>query len=289
MVTREPETERRSANRAKRPERHSFFEGEPLILAHRGASAHAPDHTLAALRLALEHGADVIECDVHVSRDGHPVLHHGGDLAENTDGSGPVGRYTLSELQRFDAGYRFTTDGTDFPHRGRDHRILSLAEVLAEFPDTRFNIDLKERRAAAPARRVIDEHAASDRVLLASFYSWHRAPALPGHKGPRSITQDQMIPFMLLHWARLDSLWPLDLDAIQVPERHRGIRVVTPRLIGRAHELGMRVHVWTVDDAADMRRLLSWGVDGIVTRRPSLGVQVRERHAGARERPNREP
>ena len=287
-MSREPEPQRRSVNHTRGPGRHSFFKGEPLILAHRGASAHAPDHTRAAIRLALDQGADVIECDVHVSRDGHPVLHHGGDLSENTDGSGPVGRYTLSELERFDAGYRFTADGRNFPHRGRGHRILSLAEALAEFPQARFNIDLKERRAAAPALHAIDQHAASDRILLASFYSWRRAPALRGHTGPLSITQDQMIPFMLLHWAGLDSLWPLELDALQVPERHWGIRIVTPRLIRRAHDLGMRVHVWTVDDAKDMRRLLSWGVDGIVTKRPSLGVQVRERHTEARERPNRD-
>lgn len=287
-MTPEPGAERGSSERARAHEAHSFFAGEPLILAHRGASAHAPDHTLAALQLALEQGADVIECDVHVTRDGHPVLHHGGDLSENTDGSGPIGRYTLSELQRFDAGYRFTTDGKTFPHRGRGHRILSLAEALAEFPETRFNIDLKERGVAAPARRVIDEHAAADRVLLASFYSWHRAPALHGHTGPRSITQDQMIPFMLLHWVGLDSLWPLDVDALQVPERHWGIRILTPRLVRRAHDLGMRVHVWTIDDAGDMERLLSWGVDGIVTKRPSLGVRVRERHADARAPPNRD-
>lgn len=249
------------------------------MLAHRGASAYAPDHTRAALTLALEHGADAIECDVHVTRDGHPVLHHGGDLSENSDAVGPVGAHTLAELQRLDAGYRFTPDdGRSFPHRGHGHRIITLAEALEEFPGARFNIDIKERRAAAPTRRVIDAARAGERVLIASFYSWQRRPALRGYSGPRSITQDQMIAFMLLHWSRLDALWPVRVDALQIPERHRGIRVLTPRLVARARELGMRVHVWTVDDADDMRRLLAWGVDGIVTKRPDLAVEVRRRH-----------
>jgi len=257
---------------------HPYFSGEPLVLAHRGASAHAPDHTMAALRLALEQGADSIECDVHATRDGHPVLHHGGDLSENTDGAGPVSAYALAELRRFDAGHQFTVDGGQtFPFRGQGHRIVTLAEALAAFPDTRFNIDIKERRAAVPARRVIDEHDAADRVLLASFYSWHRAPALRDYPGPRSITLDQMLPFMLLHWSRLDRLWPIPLDAMQIPERYRGMRLVTPRLIQRAQALGMRVHVWTVDDEADMRRLLGWGVDGIVTKKPGLAVAIRDR------------
>lgn len=257
--------------------RDPYFAGEPLVLAHRGASAYAPDHTLEALSLALEQGADAIECDVHLSRDGHPVLHHGGDLSENTDAEGPVGTYTLAELKAFDAGYRFTPDGVSYPHRGKGHRILSLAEALEAFPEMRFNVDIKERQAARPSRRVIEECRGERRVLIGSFYSWQRGPALKGYPGPSSISLDQMLAFMALHWLRLDALWPIKVDALQIPERHWGIRVLTPRLIRRAHELGMRVHVWTIDDADDMERLLSWGVDGIVTKRPDLAVQVLER------------
>ncbi|UCF20217.1 MAG: glycerophosphodiester phosphodiesterase, partial [Gemmatimonadota bacterium] len=103
-------------------------------------------------------------------------------------------------------------------------------------------------------------------------------PALRAYPGPQSITLDQMLPFMLLHWARLDALWGRRVDALQVPETHWGLRLVTPRLIQRAHGLGMRVHIWTVDDPNDMERLLAWGVDGIITKRPDTAVAVRERH-----------
>jgi glycerophosphoryl diester phosphodiesterase len=231
--------------------------------------------------MAFEQGADAIEVDVHLSRDGHPVLHHGGDLSENTEGRGPVNEYTLDQLRQFDAGYLFSSDdGTSYPYRGKGQQITTLAEALTTFPQARFNLDVKERRAARPTRELIDRHGAGDRVLIASWYSWQRAPALRGYPGPCSITVDQMLPFLLLHWTRLDGLWDARIDAMQLPERHWGLRVVTPRLIERAHRLGMRVHVWTVDEEADMDRLLDWGVDGIITNKPDLAVKARERHLG---------
>jgi glycerophosphoryl diester phosphodiesterase len=258
-----------------------FFCNEPMILAHRGASAYAPDHTLEALRIAFEQGADAIEADVHLSSDGHPVLHHGGDLSENTEASGPVGRYTLSELRSFDAGHRYSPDGgISFPYRGAGQSIITLAEALEVFPDARFNLDIKERRAAEPTRRLIDQQGARDRVLIASWYSWQRGPAMRDWPGPRSATLDQMLAFMLLHWTRTDGFWGKRVDALQIPERHWGLRVVTPRLVERAHALGMRVHIWTVDQEADMERLLEWGVDGIVTKRPDAAARARERHLG---------
>jgi glycerophosphoryl diester phosphodiesterase len=249
-----------------------------MVLAHRGASAYAPDHSLEAIELALKQGADAIEADVHLTKDGHPVLHHGGDLSENTQARGPVGSFSLDALRELDAGYRFTPDaGASFPHRGKGHKVVTLAEALEAFPDVRFNLDIKERRAAAATRQLIDRYDASQRVLLAAFYSWQNAPAISGYPGPRSITLDQMLPFKLLHWARLDNLWPARVDAFQLPEVHWGIRVVTPRLIQSAHRRGIRVHVWTVDDEQDMERLLDWGVDGIITKKPDRAVEARLR------------
>jgi glycerophosphoryl diester phosphodiesterase len=270
IITRNPD---------RRPRR--YFAGEPLVLAHRGASGYAPDHTLRAIELAIEQGADAIEADVHLSRDGQPVLHHSGDLSENTEGSGLIRAHTLNELQRLDAGFRFSPDGgANFPYRGAGHRIITLAEALERFPNMRFNLDIKERRAAVPTREVIDRYGAGDRVLIASFYSWQRGQALAGYRGPRSVTLDQMLAFMLLHWTRLDGLWGARVDAFQVPEEHWGMRVVTPRLVQRAHQHGIRVHVWTVDDESDMDRLLSWGVDGIITKKPDLAVRARARVRG---------
>lgn len=253
--------------------------GEPLVLAHRGASADAPENTLEAYRLALDHGADVIEVDSHMTLDGVPVLHHSGDLSENTDGVGPIHELDLGQVQRYDAGYLWSADaGLSHPFRGKGVRIPTLARALTEFPKARFNIDIKDRRAARAVRRVIDDHGAADRVLLASWFSWRRAPGLRGYPGPRSATLDQTLAFMLLFWSRIDSLWRPPVDAFQVPERHFGLRVVSPRFIERAHLARLRVHVWTVDDEVDMERLFHWGVDGIVTKRPQVAVTVRQRY-----------
>jgi glycerophosphoryl diester phosphodiesterase len=89
-----------------------------------------------------------------------------------------------------------------------------------------------------------------------------------------------MAAFLLLHWLRLDGLWGVEIDALQLPESYWGLRVLTPRLVERAHAQGMRVHVWTVDSEADMDRLLDWGVDGIITKKPDLAVKARTRHLG---------
>lgn len=209
------------------------------------------------------------------------MLHHSGELSENTDASGPLAARTLDELQRLDAGFRFSPDGgSSFPFRGTGQRIISLAEALDTFPDVRFNLEIKERRAALPTRELIDRHKASERVLLAFWYSWRRRSALAGYRGPCSASMDQMLVFMLLHSARLDGLWRARIDAFQLPETHRGMRVITPRLVRRAKKLGIRTHVWTVDDESDMNRLLGWGVDGIITNKPDLAVGVRARVVG---------
>lgn len=264
-------------------EPHPFFRGEPLILAHRGASAYAPDHTLTAFSRAIDDGADVLEVDAHVSADGHAVLHHSGELAENTEGEGPVRRHTLAALKELDAGYRWSPDGgRSFPYRGQGERIPTFAEALEVFPETRFNVDIKSRAAAPAVRRTIEVRQASDRVLLASWYSWRRWPIVRGYTGPRSATLDQMLAYMLLYWSRLDRLWAPPVDAVQVPERYYGIELVTPRLVRRLAEHGIRVHVWTVDDESDMRRLLEWGVQGLVTNRPDLAVRVRKRYLADR-------
>jgi glycerophosphoryl diester phosphodiesterase len=89
-----------------------------------------------------------------------------------------------------------------------------------------------------------------------------------------------MLAFMLIHWTRLDALWKAKIDALQVPEAYCGVRIVTPRLAERAHRLGIRVHVWTVDHKTDMERLLGWGVDGIITNKPDVAVQARARYLG---------
>src|SRR5918911_3284289 len=117
----------------------------PVNLAHRGASALAPENTIEAFRLALEAGAGGLELDVHMTRDGHIVVIHDATVDRTTNGSGAVSEMTFDELRRFDAGHNFSPDGGPTrPYRGRGVRVPTLGEVLEEFPGVAVNIDLKD-------------------------------------------------------------------------------------------------------------------------------------------------
>src|SRR5918992_5358391 len=144
----------------------------PVNLAHRGASALAPENTIEAFRLAVEAGAGGLELDVHMTRDGHIVVIHDATVDRTTNGSGAVSEITLDELRGFDAGYHFSSDGgPSRPYRGRGVRVPTLGEVLEEFPGVAVNIDIK---AGAPGIeetvfRVLREADALRRVLVVSI------------------------------------------------------------------------------------------------------------------------
>ena len=258
----------------------------PAILAHRGASARAPENTLEAFRLAVEEGAGGLELDVHATRDGEIVVIHDATVDRTTDGSGAVAGMTLEELRRLDAGYRFSPDGgRTFPYRGRGTRIPTLAEVYAQFPDVRVNADIKETRAGTEevVLRVIRRAAAEVRTLVASndHAVVRRFRRASGGRIRTAASRREIAAFYLMSCSRLEALGRPAYDALQVPVEHKGITLVTPRFLGAAHSRDVRVDVWTINDAAEMRRLLDLGVDGVMTDRPGvLAGLLEERREG---------
>lgn len=248
---------------------HPYLAGAPLLIAHRGGSALAPENTAAAFRRALEWwGADLLEIDVQPSREGEAIVIHDPTVDRTTDGSGPVSAFTVAELQRLDAGARFTPDGgATFPFRGQGVRLSTLREVLAEFPRARVNVEVKDARAAASARDAIREAGAEHRVLAAAGRLRNRR-RFADYPGPTSASAEEMYLFYALHLLRLTRFWRPPVDAFQMPEVHEGRRVLTPRMLAELRARNVAVHVWTIDETEDMRRLLEWGVDGIVTDRP---------------------
>ena len=247
-----------------------------MILAHRGGCALGPENTLAAFDLGLQAGADGLELDVHLSADGVPVVHHDATLDRTTSHSGPLAAHTAAELARVDAGCRFAGAG-DFPFRNQGVGIPSLREVLRRYRDIPIVIELKVNAAEmgeAVAREV--RHAdAVDRVCVAGYGSRSAAAAraaLPG------LASSATHPEVRLAVYRGLAGWPVREVAYggyQVPERNGLIRIVSPRFVRDAHDAGLKVQVWTVDAEPDMRRLLEWGVDGLITNRPDLAVRVR--------------
>jgi glycerophosphoryl diester phosphodiesterase len=250
------------------------LDGEwPVNFAHRGASARAPENTLEAFRLAAEDGAGGLETDVHVTRDGHVVAIHDDTVDRTTDGSGLVRETTLAELQSLDAGYRFTPDGgATFPYRGKGVRVPELREVFRRFPDLAVNLDIKEAQPGVEEAvlRVIEGLGAEDRTLVVSEYTpvIGRFRRLSGGRVSTGASRGESRLFYYLSALRLEGLLRPAYEALQVPVRHGDREVVTPRFLEAAHGVGVRVDVWTIDEPAEMRRLLDLGVDVVMTNRP---------------------
>jgi glycerophosphoryl diester phosphodiesterase len=241
-----------------------FLEGAaPKVFAHRGLALNAPENTLLAFQHALAAGATHIETDVHATDDGVAVLSHDPDFAVpgtkiRVDG------LTMAQLRRINLG-----DGQAF---------ASLAEGLDAFPDARFNIDVKSEAAIEATAAAVTDARATSRVLITSFSEDRRrrtARLLPG------VATSASAPVVARAFlaAELGLAAPVrqslkGMAAVQVPESVRFLRILTPRFIRAMHAADVEVHVWTVNDPVAMGRLLSLGIDGIVTDRCDLAVAV---------------
>jgi glycerophosphoryl diester phosphodiesterase len=264
----------------KRRPGHPYLAGAPLLFAHRGGAALAPENTLEAFVQAVEFwGADVIETDVQLSADGALMVLHDDTVDRTTNGTGRVAELTREELGALDAGHAFTAlDGTH-AFRGRGVRIPEFESVLEALPHTRFNVDAKAPAAARPLVELLHRRGDTHRVLVASEFDATSGRRL-GYRGPVSASRTQIRRFYLLSRLPVDLPWTPPVEALQVPWRWDGRQVTTERLVRRAHRRNVAVHVWTVDDPQVMRTLLRWGVDGIQTDRPDLLARVLHEETG---------
>jgi len=224
-------------------------------------------------------GGGVVECDVHASADGVIVVTHDDLVDRTTDGTGPVVEKTLAELQSLDAGYRFTTDGREFPWRGKGIKIPTLEALYAAFPQAPFNIEIKGERAGIEESvwQQIAAANAVERTLVVSdnLGTIKRFRKASQGKVATAASTVELLVFWVLHLLRLGKLYEPLFQALQPPEKYKGVlRVVTPRFVREAHSRGLRVDVWTIDDEPAMRRLLGFGVDGIMTDRPDILARV---------------
>ena len=243
-----------------------------LNIAHRGGAGERPESTLEAFRYALAVGADVLELDVHLSRDGELVVSHDEELRRISGKSGRIAELTVEELKGFDAGALWTPDGSSHPFRARGLTLPTLSELFEELPDAQMNIDLKVegREAAEKLTKLIRRFDRVRRTVVASFFASslthvrRSAPEIATSGHPGDIRR-----FLLLSHGLLGFLASDRIPYLQVPERHGRVRVVTKRLLTGAHRAGREVHVWTVNEIDAMRRLIELGVDGLVTDYPS--------------------
>lgn len=256
-----------------------------LVYAHRGGAKLRPENTVLAFDHGLSLGADGLEFDVHLSRDGVVVIHHDTTLDRTTNGHGPLAARTADELGELDAAYHFTpaaqSEGgaasareSAHPYRGLAGGVPRLDAVLRRYPSAPLIIELKvnEPELAHRTIDVVRAAGAVHRVALGSFGTRVLRAARAYEPAIRTGSSREETRLALYRsWVR----WPVRRPAYreyQVPEIAGTTRVVSPRFVQDAHEAGLAVKVWTVDAADDIRRLLSWGVDGIISDRPDVAV-----------------
>lgn len=254
---------------------HPYLAGAPLLIAHRGGAGLAPENTLAAFRQAVDvWDVDMLEMDVHATRDGRIVVLHDATVDRTTDGTGAVGDLPWDAVRELDAGYRFLDPDGRTSFRGRGVGIPLFEEVLETFPRMRLNVETKTPAAARGLVELIRRHGAVHRVLVAVTEESARA-SIRDYEGPRGASRQQIRRLWLLRRVPLlGRLYTPRAEALQVPPSWEGREVVTPGFVRAAHERNLPVHVWTVDDEAEMRRFLELGVDGIQTDRPDRLARV---------------
>ncbi|HEX4475328.1 MAG TPA: glycerophosphodiester phosphodiesterase [Polyangiaceae bacterium] len=250
----------------------------PVLFAHRGGAKLWPENTLVAFRGALDLGMTFLETDVHETKDGVLVVHHDERVDRTTDGSGRIRDLTYTALERFDAGYRFTKDGASFPYRGKGLRIPTLVEAFALSDRARFNVEIKPRgrRVVRKLWEFIDTHGFHDRVLVAAGddVQVRRFRKLSKNRVATSASTREALRFWLSVHLHIDRFVPVAFDALQVPTTYLGLTVVDREFIRAAHHRGVQVHVWTIDEPSEIRRLLNIGVDGIMSDRPDRLVAL---------------
>ena len=255
-----------------------FFSGpRPRIGGHRGAAGSMPENTLASFARALEEGAAFVELDVHETRDGEVVVIHDETVQRTTDGAVAVREMRLSELQRLDAGFRFTQDsGSTHPFRGRGIRIPTLREFFSEFPRARATVEIK---ALSPPgiealMDLVEEFQRAPEVLVAAqddsvMQAVRGVVRGRGLSVATGFAMGEIRAFMAALWSGREPPSGSAGQAMQIPRRYDGRDLVTPESVAAAHERDVEVHVWTVNELEEMKELLAMGVDGIVTDYPA--------------------
>ena len=258
---------------------HSYFKPDDfLVISHRGGRSLGPENTVYTFKRATELGSDVLEMDLQTTSDGALVILHDREVERTTNGKGAVDSFTLSELKKLDAGFRWSPDNSrSYPLRNKGVTIPTLTEVFKAFPDTRINIEIKSSQVNTIQNfcRTIRDHGMSEKVMVACFDAGKLGefrslcPEVATSAGASEAAM-----FYWLQWAHLESAYSPSAQALQIPQAYGQYRIATRRFLDAAHARNLRVHVWTVNEVEPMQRLIDLGVDGIMTDYPERLVKI---------------
>ena len=250
----------------------------PLVFAHRGGGGLYPENTLGAFEYSAQMGVDFLELDVHSTSDGALVVMHDASVNRTTDGQGKINELTLSALKKLDAGYLFTRDGgKTFPFRGRGITIPTLQEIFDALPNIKFNIEPKqvEPSIIKPLCELIRSRNMTEKIIVGSF----RQTAIDEFRAEcpeaaTSATPSEATTFLAMYKTGLGANYSPPMQALQIPQNLGSLQVISKDFIETAHKLNLQVHVWTINEPADMQRLIDLGVDGIMTDYPDRLLEI---------------
>jgi glycerophosphoryl diester phosphodiesterase len=244
-----------------------------LAIAHRGSRLLWPENTMEAFSGAAELGYRHLETDVRLTSDGVLVCFHDRTVDRTTEGHGPAGEFTFDGLKHLDAGYRHRRkDG--FLFRGKGLSVPSLEEVVTALPHVDLVVDLKEDATVPVLAELAERLGIHDRLTVGSFSDRRlaRFRSITGGGVKTSSGPWETVSAWLA--SRVGRPIKGAFEALQIPVTWYGLPLVDARMVSAAHDQGLEVHVWTVNRASDMVRLLDLGVDGIITDRPDLLKEV---------------
>ncbi len=263
-----------------------YYDNAPktLVIAHQGGDGVWPGDTMFAFENAVRIGADVLEMDAHITKDNRIVLMHDEKVDRTTNGVGLIEDLTLDELKQLDAAYNWSIDdGATFPYRGQGIQVPALDELFERFPAMRYVIEIKltQNPIDQPLCDLIRKHNMQDKVVIASFHN----DAMKNFRTvcpevATSASRGEVTNYVLLGKAFLWGFYLPHFQTIQPPwnpEDSLGIQIMTERFIRESHAKNIRVEPWTVDDPELMKRYIEWGVDGIITDRPDLMIELLNR------------
>jgi glycerophosphoryl diester phosphodiesterase len=259
------------------------FDSYPLAIAHADDSGQGlwPGNTMVFLDGVARLEVDVLEMDVHMTADGEIILMHDETVDRTTNGNGLITELSLVEIRTLEVGGNWTQDdGATYPYLGQGIQVPTLREVFEQFPDYPMVIEIKQESPsmAEPFCDLIRQYGMADKVLVPSFSDQAIAEfraACP--EVATAASSGEVRSYVITSFLRASSLLKPQFEAFQVPEESGGIPVVIPYFVNSAHNQNLQVHIWTINETDEMERFVEMGVDGVMTDRPDLLLELLER------------
>jgi glycerophosphoryl diester phosphodiesterase len=260
-----------------------FKNNRPLVFAHQGGELLTPSNTIAAFTKAADMGVDILDTDLHITKDGYLVAIHDPTVDRTTNGHGKISEMTLSEIQRLDAGFHFKDLNGNYSYRGKGAYIPTAEELFQKFGDFRWSMEIKDdnppgryKEMARKLWALIQKYHMEDKIIISSFDQTILSTFNQYAKGRVAVSagRQEVTKFVIFHKFFLRDLYQPQTDAFQIPTDNSGFDLTDQKLIDGAHRRGMNVIYWTIDDPKTMKKLIDSGADGIQTNRPDLLINL---------------